>query len=177
MADDPTDEEAIDTLMQNKKKLDTEEKSINVAKNKHAGQSATYKSPKTGNNYVASWANDGNTSPYWYHRSVSITGTMNNPFWVVNLGREYEIKKIVVYSRHRKEWRLKGMRVEIINKDQVVEFKQNGDGAVEKKLLFEFDEDGTTGKYPKGNNVKISIPNKRVSLDMVEVEVWNRFYE
>ena len=172
--------EAVDTLQENYIKCCTDmtEQSINVAKNKHASQSGTWKSPWTGNNYIASWANDGNPSPYWWHRSVSITGWMNSPFWIVNLGREYEIKKVVVYNRSYNEHKSKYMKVEIFNQDQLVEFKQKGGGNPGMKMEFIFSTatNPPTTKFPIGDKVKISIPNKYTSLEMAEVEVWNKFY-
>jgi hypothetical protein len=64
----------------------------NVALHKKTSQSST------GWGGLSSRAVDGNTSGNYWHYSVTHTNN-RNPWWEVDLGKEYELSKIVIYNR------------------------------------------------------------------------------
>ncbi len=66
---------------------------VNVALHKPATQIGTT------NGGVASRAVDGNKNKYWRYGGITHTGGRKNPWWEVDLTKEYTIDKIVVYSR------------------------------------------------------------------------------
>lgn len=70
----------------------TPENNINIALNKKTSQSST------GWGGYSNKAVDGNRSGHYLHRSTSHTNN-HNSWWQVDLGREYSIGKLVIYTR------------------------------------------------------------------------------
>ena len=67
--------------------------SCNIAFKKPTYQSGT------GYGGVSSRAVDGNRDPRWSQYSCTHTGTANDPFWVVDLGRNFRISHVTITNR------------------------------------------------------------------------------
>merc|ERR1711976_475795 len=82
---------------------------VNIALNKPARQISNHGSA------YANKAVDGNA--YWYFPSgyCTHTGDDQDPWWVVDLGKEYEITKVKVFNRRDAAWRLSNIVVGGLN--------------------------------------------------------------
>ena len=148
---------------------DMEEKSMNVALNKPTKQSSTYghtrHSPHSG------LVVDGNTDGMFWRRSVSHTNRDSNPWWEVDLQRDYTIKEIVVYNRRDCcEGRLQGFKIYLYNDDQVA-WSDTQTGAIGQMIRFSLEPNAV------GDRVKIVIEGRSEYLQLTEVQVFNKFFE
>ena len=87
----------------------------NIALEKQTQQSSDYPSHHP---VSSSLAVDGNTNPNWYSGSCSRTSIQFNPWWMVDLGREYPIDRVLVTSRGDCEFcvdRIQGFEILIGN--------------------------------------------------------------
>jgi len=69
-------------------------------------------------------ANDGNKNGDWKNGSITHTDEENNPWWELDLGRDYDIRKVVVHNRMDEKGklagRLKDFTLKILDKDRKV---------------------------------------------------------
>jgi putative heme-binding domain-containing protein len=107
---------------------------VNVARKGKARQSST------SHDGDAARAIDGNTSGNYGDGGQSHTreGT-RNPWWEVDLGREYPVEKVVVYNRTDGNLgsRLKGFTLKVLDGGEAVVFEKAKNPAPEVKAAFE----------------------------------------
>lgn len=138
----------------------------NVALNKPAVQSSTYSSISG-----ASRAVDGNTYGQWTsnnNNSLSSTKYQANPWWRVDLGKEYSITKIDIYNRVGCcPERLDGAKVYVGNVGS-----SNPSDYTEVGTLNSTTPQTLDNLYVSGRYVMVYIPGSWEILTLAEVEVY-----
>ena len=138
----------------------------NVARNGKASQSST------GYGGDAARAIDGNTTGEFAANSVSHTGDGDpNPFWEVDLGREFPLEKIVVWNRtDGLEERLAGAKLVVLDGARQIAYSEKISEAPRPKKEFDLSgwtrvelksasEDTTTeAALRDGKNIRWDVP-------------------
>ncbi|RRQ49956.1 hypothetical protein DZC72_05065 [Maribacter algicola] len=135
---------------------------VNLALNKPAVQSS--------NDFGgdAAKAVDGNRSGLYSNGSVTHTATSNNPWWRVDLGREYTINKINMYNRTDCCYeRLNGAKILVGNtpSNNPADYIEVGTATADPSQFFT--SVNTSGRY-----LMVYLPGNNKILSLAEVEVF-----
>lgn len=138
--------------------------SVNVALEKPAFQSSTYPSQKPPN--AAKYAVDGWVDGNYWRRISQHTDKQLNPWWSVDLGGTFTIKKIVVYNRQDNGAdRLVGFKVQLLIDGLETWSWTHTSSTIEYKTEIPVDNN------KQAKQVKISLPREDY-LHLAEVEVY-----
>ncbi|XP_026547933.1 fucolectin-like, partial [Notechis scutatus] len=141
----------------------------NVARGRPAFQSSTIESQF---NSVARKAVDGNCSGRWIGQdSCTHTKKEKDPWWYVDLGRQYAISSVVVKSREDCcGERLRGAQIRVADCVPNRGFSNRLCGTITNTRLGAISTISCKGQV--GRYVIVTVPGRTVSLALCEVEVY-----
>ncbi|XP_054841924.1 fucolectin-like [Eublepharis macularius] len=143
--------------------------SPNLARGRPTSQSSTY-THTDGISGISGYAVDGNCDGRWIARSCTHTNLENNPWWSVDLGREYAISLVVVKIRQDCCGdRIQGATIHV--GDHTGDFSKSSFTCgtityLENGSLSTILCNGALGRY-----ITIAIPGQVATLSPAEVEV------